>query len=165
MGLLSVLCGLPIPFSLSFPVIGVLFWFVLFFGGFILPQVTGIMISSVEDDQKSSANSIANLGYSLFGYMPAPVIYGLIATWTNPDKEHPLLPSKSRWAMGALLYSTVITIGFLFYGIWSKLQQVQLDELNKTASPRHGNDQESKHSRSGLNLSTEFAMAEINEDT
>jgi MFS transporter, Spinster family, sphingosine-1-phosphate transporter len=37
MGFLSVICGLPIPFTLSFPVVGTLFWFVLFFGGFILP--------------------------------------------------------------------------------------------------------------------------------
>ena len=46
MGLLSSLSGLPIPFLTEFKYIGVLFWLLLFFGGFVLPPVTGIMISS-----------------------------------------------------------------------------------------------------------------------
>ena len=65
--------------------------------------------------------------------MPAPVVYGLIASWwSNPDKEHSQLPSQSRWAMGALLYSTILTITFLFYGIWVKLEQLKVDDTIKT---------------------------------
>ena len=48
MALLSSLSGLPIPFLKNdFKVIAVLFWLLLFFGGFVLPNATGIMISSV----------------------------------------------------------------------------------------------------------------------
>jgi hypothetical protein len=50
MGIGAVVCALPIPFFNDFYYIGILFWGVLFFGGFILPPVTGIMISSVADD-------------------------------------------------------------------------------------------------------------------
>jgi len=54
-------------------------WLVLFFGGFLLPPVTGIMLNSVEDYKRTSANSLANLAYNLFGYLPAPTFYGLIS--------------------------------------------------------------------------------------
>lgn len=46
-GMGAVMCALPIPFFSDFYYIGMLFWCVLFCGGFILPPVTGIMISSV----------------------------------------------------------------------------------------------------------------------
>jgi len=60
-----------------------LFWGILFFGGFILPPVTGIMLNSVPDSQKASANSVANLTYNMLGYFPAPVVYGFVATFTE----------------------------------------------------------------------------------
>lgn len=50
MGMGAVICALPIPFFNEFYYVGVLFWGVLFFGGFVLPPVTGIMISSVDSD-------------------------------------------------------------------------------------------------------------------
>jgi len=88
MGLCAVASALPIPWFSSkddFYIVACLFWLLLFFGGFILPPVTGIMINSVGDYQKSSANSIANLWYNLFGYLPAPSIYGMIAAITKVD--------------------------------------------------------------------------------
>jgi hypothetical protein len=97
-----------------------LFWLLLFFGGFILPPVTGIMINSVGDYQKSSANSIANLCYNLFGFLPAPGFYGLVSSLTGG--------STSRWSMGMLMFSTVLTIGMLCWGIYLKLEkQEELD--------------------------------------
>ena len=125
MGVCSVACCLPIPFfkdSSSFYYVGLLFWGVLFFGGFILPPVTGIMNNSVPDSQKASANSIANLCYNLFGYLPAPLIYGFVATYTKSEGPGQVGPvNKSRWAMGALLYSTIPTIACLLWGINRKL--------------------------------------------
>lgn len=53
-------------------------WLMLFFGGFCLPSVTGIMIASVDEKQKTTANSFANLAYNLFGYLPAPTVYGVV---------------------------------------------------------------------------------------
>jgi len=46
-GILAALSGIPIPFLNSFYQVGFLFWLLLFMGGFILPQVTGMMIDSV----------------------------------------------------------------------------------------------------------------------
>jgi hypothetical protein len=49
MGIMAVFSALPIPFMNDFYYVGILFWSLLFFGGFILPPVTGIMINSVGD--------------------------------------------------------------------------------------------------------------------
>jgi sugar phosphate permease len=118
MGLCAMFSALPIPWMNNFYSVGILFWLLLFFGGFILPPVTGIMINSVGDYQKSSANSIANLCYNLFGFLPAPSVYGFVSSVTGG--------SSSRWAMGVILYSTIFTISMLFYGINEKLRQEEL---------------------------------------
>jgi MFS family permease len=48
----------------------------LFGGGLIMPVATGIMLNLVTVRMRTNANSIANLSYNLFGYVPAPYIYG-----------------------------------------------------------------------------------------
>mmetsp|Transcript_17687 Transcript_17687/g.29898 ORF Transcript_17687/g.29898 Transcript_17687/m.29898 type:complete len:123 (+) Transcript_17687:1992-2360(+) len=120
--------------------VGMLYWLLLFFGGFILPPVTGIMISSVGEYQKSSANSIANLCYNLLGYLPAPQIYGLISQWTGGD--------KSRWPMGVILYSTIITIFFLFAGINLTIKR-EIALMDRRDSTLLGNDKDRKYSYKG----------------
>ena len=94
-------CAIPIPWCDGFYVIAFLIWFLLFFGGFIMPKMTGIMLSSVGAFERSQAMSTATLIYNLCGYLPGPVVYGFIATQT---KIHGASP---RWAMGALLYTAV----------------------------------------------------------
>lgn len=66
--------------------------------------------------------------YNLFGYLPAPVVYGLIATWTNPNKDNPDPKAKntSKWAMAALLYSTIPTISLLLWGLKKTLEKSEL---------------------------------------
>lgn len=76
---MAVVSAVPIPF-VDFKVFAFLIWFLLFFGGFLLPQVTGIMLNSVEESKRTSANSIANLFYNLFGYLPAPSFYGMVSS-------------------------------------------------------------------------------------
>ena len=114
MGVLAVLSALPIPFLTNFYHFVTLIWFLLFFGGFVLPPITGIMLNSVSEYQRTSANSFANLSYNLFGYAPAPIFYGLISKISGGD--------KSRWPLGCLLYSTVFTIGMLLNAIYKKFQ-------------------------------------------
>lgn len=117
MGYLACACAFPIPFLNNFYVISVLFWLLLFFGGFILPPATGIMISSVGIFQRSQANSIANLFYNLFGYLPAPVLYGTISKATE---GHPPSSLKARWAMIFLMFSVLPAVIALTFGvIWS----------------------------------------------
>jgi hypothetical protein len=87
-------------------------WLVLFFGGFLLPPVTGIMLNSVEDYKRTSANSLANLAYNLFGYLPAPTFYGLISQFAG---------DKSSIPLALLLYSTIPTVIILCLCIFTKI--------------------------------------------
>jgi hypothetical protein len=49
MGLGAVICSALVPLYANFVYVGILLWFLLFFGGFILPPITGVMINSVSD--------------------------------------------------------------------------------------------------------------------
>lgn len=93
------LCGILFPFSNDFRAAIGLIWFMLFFGGYILPFVTGIMLAHVEQDLKAKANSLANFSYFMFGYTPAPTIYGAVCSLTGGK--------KSRWGMISLLYTII----------------------------------------------------------
>ena len=53
-------------------------WFVLFFGGGIVPVITNLVINSITKELNASGNSITNLFSNLFGYLPSPYIYGLL---------------------------------------------------------------------------------------
>ena len=77
-GLIAVAAAAPMP-CVNDPLLAIfLVWIVLFTGAFILPIMTGVMLTCIEQDYKSHANSLANMSYNLFGYLPAPTIYGLI---------------------------------------------------------------------------------------
>ena len=109
----SLLClasAIPIPFVNSYPVFVVLLWFLLFFGGAILPCMTGIMLSTVQKEYKTIANSIANLSYNLLGYLPAPTVYGLIHDAGEGG--------NSRLAMMMLMFSPIISILSLYIGAY-----------------------------------------------
>lgn len=59
LGTMAVLCALPIPFCDTFRNFAILIWFVLFFGGCVLPPLTGIMLNCVPENKRIQANSIA----------------------------------------------------------------------------------------------------------
>jgi hypothetical protein len=44
---------------------------------------------------KGTANSFATLGYCCLGYLPAPILYGFISTFTD-DKKIKELNAKSK---------------------------------------------------------------------
>ena len=76
----AVLCALPLPVVTDYKAFVKLTWFLLFFGGFILPPVTGVMVNSVAETKRPQANSVAQLSYSLLGYLPGPIVYGFAAS-------------------------------------------------------------------------------------
>ena len=132
MGWCGCACSLAVPFVSDFTIVAALFWGLLFFGGFILPSTTGLMIASVGAFQRSQANSIANLFYNLFGYLPAPVLYGTISK---------ALP-KTRWAMGFLMFSVFPSSLFLTLGImWNlaKNNNIKDQRVTSYAIPGHSN--------------------------
>lgn len=44
-----------------------------------MPSVTGMMLNTVPEHLKTTANSISNTCYNIFGFLPSPYIYGAIA--------------------------------------------------------------------------------------
>ena len=93
-------CGIPLPFVNSFWVFVLLMWFTLFFGGSIMPGLTGILLASIDDDGKEASNSITHFCYNLIGYLPAPVLYGLVCNVTGGN--------GSRWGLVMLMCFTLV---------------------------------------------------------
>ena len=52
------------------------------------PLMTCVMISCVEPEMRANANAVANLSYNLFGYLPAPFVYGLITSYTGGEDSN-----------------------------------------------------------------------------
>ena len=77
-GILASICAVPIPFINDFELVIFLLWFLLFFGGALMPAVMGLMISSVPKKLRAFANSTASLFHNLLGYLPAPFVYGVV---------------------------------------------------------------------------------------
>ena len=119
MGALCAACAIPIPWCNGFYGIAVLIWFLLFFGGFIMPPMTGIMLSSVSAFERSQAMSTATLIYNLCGYLPGPIVYGFISTQTNLHGGSP------RLAMGALLYTAIPIFMFQTCGLKKSLKRIR----------------------------------------
>ena len=60
---------------------------------------------------------------NLFGFMPPAAMYGFVANLTG----------SQRWAMGMLMYSSILSIGLLAYGIKAKLHADLLNEERKNS--------------------------------
>jgi hypothetical protein len=44
-----------------------------------MPSITGMMLNTVSEDLKTTANSISNTFNNIFGFLPSPYLYGLIS--------------------------------------------------------------------------------------
>ena len=106
---MASLCATPIPFLDNFSVALLMFWLMLFFGGSIVPGVTGIMISSIPSESRSVGNSVGHLFQELLGYLPSPMLYGLVITLTGG--------STSRWGMILLVVWSYSGLFFLILAI------------------------------------------------
>ena len=79
--LIAILCvasALPIAFINDFWIFVLLLWFLLFFGGFNIPCLSGIMLECIDTKFKATGNAVANLSYNLIGFLPAPSVYGFV---------------------------------------------------------------------------------------
>lgn len=124
----SILCLLsaaPIAFLDNFPLFLALLWLLLFFGGFILPCLTGIMLSTVDKHYKTIGNSFANLVYNLVGYLPAPSVYGAIYDAGEGG--------NARAAMATLMSTSVLCFLFLVIGSFFIIRDDVLDYKRQDA--------------------------------
>ena len=117
--LFAVACSAPAAFipAALFPVQVVLLWCLLFAGGFIMPNITGVMLNAVEEHLKTSANAIANICYNVFGFLPSPYVYGAIAD------SGPVVGGNKRQAMSVNLCAPILcgaAVAYHAVTIWLK---------------------------------------------
>lgn len=78
----------------------------MFFGGGVEPNLTGILLNTVNAVERPTASSFAIFFYNVFGYLPAPYFYGLVADWSKElDADG---NNITRVPMKVLLFSSVL---------------------------------------------------------
>lgn len=120
-GIILISIILPMPFCTRLEDFGVLLWFLLFFGGFMMAPLVGLMLNTVEEEQRGSANSVAMFFFNALGWMPSPLIYGLVSQFVDKPEDK----IKSRIPMMSILYSIFITLIIMFLALTYKLKQIE----------------------------------------
>lgn len=76
LGVLATALAIPAGFTNDFTLIMVLLWFVLFFGGAIVPGATGLVLTSVPPSLRALSCAISMLTYNVFGYAAGSLVPG-----------------------------------------------------------------------------------------
>lgn len=103
--IIAILCcssAVPVPFMNTFWGFIGLLWFLLFFGGYMMPSLSGMMLETIDADFKTTGNSVANLCYNLLGFLPAPSVYGLVYDYGKGG--------NARYAMGTLMFTPILSL-------------------------------------------------------
>lgn len=127
-GLLAGIAAIPVPITNDIFYFTLYLWLVLFFGGAILPNLIGIIITSLPHHLRGSANSMTNLITNLFGYLPAPAVYGTIF---EKYKE-----TNDRLAMQVVIYSSFIGSFLLVFAMYFRYMQKAKEELTNFSQER-----------------------------
>src|SRR5690606_26424215 len=112
--------GMFLPLIDNYYIFITLMWLLLFFGGSIVPGLTGIMISSTHDKTKEISNSITHLCYNLFGYLPSPFLYGLVCKYTGGV--------TSRYGLAFILLWSYFGVGSLYLAHYYKQKSYNVDK-------------------------------------
>ena len=76
-GCIAVMFAIPAAFVTSFSVLICLVWFVLFWGGAIIPGATGLLLASVNADLRQFSSAMSMLMYNVAGYAAGTILPGL----------------------------------------------------------------------------------------
>ena len=118
-GLCSLASGIPICLADDVMTFAAGFFGLLFFGGAMVPSLNGIMLNSVPPEMRTSANSLASVCSNLFGYLPAPSFYGLLAYFVDDE--------TSKIPFVGLISTMCLTIFLLITGIIIKVRRESLE--------------------------------------
>lgn len=99
-------CTIPTRFADNIYAFGAILWGTMFFGGAVIPNLQGAMISSLRKQLRAPGNSISNIFQCLLGFLPAPFVYGIIYEHTeNYD---------NKIAMNVILSYSIVGVIFIF---------------------------------------------------
>ncbi len=85
-GLFALLTGIPIVFCNDILSFAIFLWLFLFFGGSIVPNLMGIILSSLPHQMRAAGNSVTLFITTVLGFLPAPIVYGIIYDATKKTK-------------------------------------------------------------------------------
>lgn len=138
------LSSIPVGFIDNIWTFSLCLWSILFFGGAVIPNIQGIMISSLTPDLRASGNSISNTIQNLLGFLPAPIVYGLIY-----DKTKGVNPKIAM--VSVLLYSVVgmICIGLVLFYRYKNWEEylMRMVKFNGKANGKNKGDKEGEEGR------------------
>lgn len=141
--LIAGCCALPVKMIDSVLGFGVMLWFVLFFGGAVIPNLQGVMISSLKEDLRAAGNSISNILQNLIGFLPAPFCYGLIY---NIHKD-----SDPKLAMALTLWYSFVGVILVVFGMYFRYM-------------KYGNEDSREETTSIVNSKRKSNLKEINKE-
>ena len=114
------------PFCDNKYLVYILLWLVFFFGSTIIAPLVSFMLSAVRFERRTTANAIATLSYNLFGYLPAPFVYGIFSD-IFPDE----VKKSHRVAIGVILYWSILAMVMMMLSMILFLKK-QTQQQNKT---------------------------------
>ena len=148
------------PFSILVPQVNslllfaVFLWFVLFFGAAIFPTLTGIILSSLAPELRGLGNSINSFFANLFGYLPAPYLYGLINYFFEKKNDRMAFTGIMTYPLLCLVLVSIAT--FFRYKKFEKLES-KLDISM--------NSEKSESSKTLRNLFNNLELIDVNSNT
>jgi hypothetical protein len=77
LGVCAVALAIPAGFVTSFSGVILLIWFVLFFGGAIVPGATGLVLSSVPPQVRAFSSAMSILTFNILGYASGTILPGV----------------------------------------------------------------------------------------
>lgn len=118
----AMVCSFPVRMISTTHYFGLCLWAVLFFGGAVIPNVQGIMISSLRPELRGAGNSISNIFFNLIGFLPAPFVYGFIY---NKSKDY-----DPKLAITVTLWYSSVGVVLLCIGTYYRFKQLDDKRLS-----------------------------------
>ena len=127
-GLGALITGVPIVIFNGILGFTIFLWLFLFFGSAIVPNLMGIIISSLPYELRGAGNSVALLFATTLGRLPSPTIYGLIFDVTR--KSQPKMAYGLIVNLFSIISLVLVVIGTIFRERLFK-QKMQEYEIKK----------------------------------
>lgn len=160
--LLASLISIPACFVNTLAPFVVLLWLILFFGGIILPSLTGISITVVPKKLKGQASSLNIILGNLLGYIPAPFLYGLILDNTPNNKKVAMTISLFYSFVGLILCGIAAFLRIKYYedqDLQDKnSNEIETDLLDQKMNTRRNTLEENSRRKSKKNSLNDIKM-------
>jgi MFS family permease len=105
--LCAVCSAIPVTQCNSLISFAICLWLFLFFGGCIVPNMIGIILSSLPNELKGAGNSVTAFFTHLIGFLPGPYFYGVLNKKMR-EKDYP------RFAYGFCIIYSVMALFLIF---------------------------------------------------